>query len=355
MTRTTKPSRIVIIGAGAVGATTAYTMLLRERADEIVLIDANAEKARGEALDMQHGRPFTGGTQVINGDYPDCAEADIIIITAGVGQRPGESRQQLLARNVGVITNVVRDVKSNNATGILLVATNPVDVLTYVAWREIGWPAERVIGSGTVLDSARFRYQLGRTLGVDARSVHAHIIGEHGDTEVAVWSKANVAGIPIRLPATTEQAIYKQTRDAAYDIIQAKGYTSYAIALALDRICAAILHDERAVLNVSTLLKEYGGIADVYMGVPCVVGITGFFLFKWCVHILDFIENTDPGGGFSKGLTYGEWELFQDKKERRDKEQQSQIWRETLNPELRKGRLIVLPGKKLEKRRGEKA
>jgi L-lactate dehydrogenase len=275
MSQAYKPTRIAIIGAGSVGATTAYTLLLRQRAEEIVLIDNNAGKARGEALDMQHGRPFTGSVKVWAGDYADCADADIIMITAGVAQRPGETRQELLARNVVILKSVAQNISRYNRHGIILVATNPVDVLSYIAWKESGLPAQRVIGSGTVLDSARFRYQLGKELAVDPRSVHAHIIGEHGDTEVAVWSKTNVVGVPLDLPEETKQSIYIQTRDAAYEIIKTKGYTSYAIALALDRISTAILHDEQAVLNVSTLLTDYHGISDVYMGVPCVVGHSG--------------------------------------------------------------------------------
>jgi L-lactate dehydrogenase len=270
-----RPTRIVIIGAGAVGTTTAYTLLLRGRAKEIVLIDNRVEKAKGEALDMQHGRPFTGSVEVWPGDYSDCTDANIIIISAGVAQRPGETRQELLARNAEILKSVIREVTRYNQKGIILVATNPVDVLSYIAWKQSGLPYERVIGSGTVLDSARFRYQLGQELLVDPRSVHAHIIGEHGDTEVAVWSKTNIAGVPVQLPEETKQLIYTRTRDAAYEIIQEKGCTSYAIALALDRICAAILHDEQTVLNVSTLLKDFHGISDVYMGVPCVVGHKG--------------------------------------------------------------------------------
>ncbi|WP_206922466.1 L-lactate dehydrogenase [Alicyclobacillus suci] len=270
-----KPRRIAVVGAGAVGSTTAYTLFLRERATEIVLVDNNADKARGEALDMQHGRPFAGGVKVWSGDYRDCQDADIVIVTAGVSQQPGETRQALLARNATIVQQIVQEVTRYNETGILLIATNPVDVLSYVAWRTSGWSTERVIGSGTVLDSARFRHLLGEHFTVDPRSVHAHVIGEHGDTEVPVWSTTNVAGVPVELPGMQKADISAKTRDAAYDIIMAKGYTSYAIALALDRICAAILHDEHAVLNVSTLLSDYHGVSDVYMGVPCVVGRQG--------------------------------------------------------------------------------
>ncbi|KRW92454.1 lactate dehydrogenase [Alicyclobacillus tengchongensis] len=271
----TKPTRIVVVGAGAVGATTAYTLFLRSRATEIVLIDTNVRKANGEVLDMQHGLPFVGGSRIWVGTYQDCADADIVIVTAGVAQRPGETRQQLLVRNVRIMRDVVGQLRSYNFQGILLVATNPVDVLSYVANKEANLPAGHVIGSGTVLDSARFRFLLGSELGVDPRSVHAHIIGEHGDTEVPVWSTANVVGTLIDLTAEKRRRVALQTRKAAYEIIESKGYTSYAIALALDRICTAILYDEHAVLNVSTLLHEYRGISDVYMGVPCVIGASG--------------------------------------------------------------------------------
>ncbi|WP_127573037.1 L-lactate dehydrogenase [Paenibacillus xylaniclasticus] len=268
-------TKIVVIGVGAVGATTAYTLLLRERADELVLIDANKEKAKGDAIDMNHGFPFLGRTKVWAGDYEDCRDANIIIITAGAAQKPGETRVDLLKRNVAIFDSIITEVLKYNQDGILLIATNPVDIMSYFTLRKSQWPVNRVVGSGTLLDSARFRYLIGEELGIDSRSVHAHIIGEHGDSELPVWSLANVAGTRIRFDEETKERIFTNTRDAAYEIISAKGATYYAIALALDRICTAILRDEGAVLNVSTLLQDYHGISDVYLGVPCVVDRTG--------------------------------------------------------------------------------
>ncbi|HMG69143.1 MAG TPA: L-lactate dehydrogenase [Chitinophagaceae bacterium] len=270
-----KKTRIVVIGVGAVGSTTAYTLLLRARMDELVLIDANQEKAIGDALDMNHGLPFLGKAKVWAGSYEDCNDADIIVITAGVSQRPGESRIDLLKRNVSIYQSITDEVLKHNKDGILLIASNPVDIMSYFTWKKSRWPCRRVIGSGTLLDSARFRYLIGDKLGIDSRSIHAHIVGEHGDSELPLWSLANIAGTEILLTDQEKEEIFANTRDAAYKIIEAKGATYYAIALALDRICTAILKNEAAVLNVSTLLTDYHGISDVYLGVPCVVDSTG--------------------------------------------------------------------------------
>jgi len=270
-----KKTRIVVIGVGAVGATTAYTLLLRRRVDELVLIDANRAKAVGDALDMNHGMPFLGNTKVWAGDYGDCAEADIIIITAGAAQKPGETRIDLLKRNVGIFESITTEILKHTKDAILLIASNPVDVMSYFTWKRSGWPANKVIGSGTLLDSARFRYLIGEKLKIDPHSVHAHIIGEHGDSELPLWSLANIAGTEIALSEHDKENIFTHTRDAAYEIIQAKGATYYAIALALDRICTAILRNEAAVLNVSALLENYHGVSDVYLGVPCIVDRNG--------------------------------------------------------------------------------
>lgn len=270
-----KRSRIVVIGTGAVGSTTAYTLLLRERMSELVLIDANHEKALGDALDMNHGMPFLGGCKVWAGDYADCKEADIIIIAAGTAQKPGETRIDLLKRNAAIFETIISKVTQYNTTGIILVASNPVDIMSYVTWKRSGWPAHRVIGSGTLLDSARFRYLIGKHKQIDPRSVHAYIIGEHGDTELPVWSRAHIAGMPLELPEAVRDDVFDQTKNAAYEIIRAKGATYYAIALALDQICASILRDDGMVLNVSTLLQDYSGVSDIYLGVPCIVDRTG--------------------------------------------------------------------------------
>jgi L-lactate dehydrogenase len=268
-------TRIVIIGAGAVGSTTAYTLLLRNRADELVLIDANHNKAVGDALDMNHGMPFLSGAKLWAGTYEDCREADIIVITAGAAQKGGESRVDLLKRNVYIFDSIISEVLKHNTHGILLIASNPVDIMSYFTWKKSQWPINRIIGSGTLLDSARFRYLIGEKLDIDPRSVHGHIVGEHGDSELPLWSLANVAGTELHLSATEKEEIFTNTRDAAYQIITAKGATYYAIALALDRICTAILRDEGAILNVSTLLTDYHGISDVFLGVPCIVDRTG--------------------------------------------------------------------------------
>jgi L-lactate dehydrogenase len=270
-----KKTRIVIVGIGAVGSTTAYTLLLRSRMDELVLIDVNHEKAIGDVLDMNHGLPFLGKANVWAGTYEDCREADLIIITAGAAQKPGESRIDLLKRNVGIFESITDEVLKYNTNGILLIASNPVDIMSYFTWKKSGWPAPRVIGSGTLLDSARFRYLIGNKLGIDPRSVHAHIIGEHGDSELPLWSLANVAGTDLVLSEDDKEDLFAQTRDAAYRIIEAKGATYYAIALALDRIATAILRNEAAVLNVSTLLTDYYGVSNVYLGVPCIVDRSG--------------------------------------------------------------------------------
>ena len=270
-----KKSRVVVIGIGAVGSTTAYTLLLRNRMDELVLIDANKEKAIGDALDMNHGLPFLNRTRVWAGDYEDCAEADIIIITAGAAQKQGESRIDLLKRNVEIFESITDQVLKYNKDGILIIASNPVDVMSYFTWKKSGWPVNRVIGSGTLLDSARFRYLIGEKLHIDSRSVHAHIVGEHGDSELPLWSLANIAGTELSLSEEEKAEVFTNTRDAAYQIINSKGATFYAIALALDRICTAILKNESAVLNVSALLTNYHGISDVYLGVPCIVDRNG--------------------------------------------------------------------------------
>jgi L-lactate dehydrogenase len=275
MTTELRSSRVVIIGTGAVGTTTAYTLFLRERVSELVLIDANKEKALGEALDMNHGLPFTGGVKLWAGDYSDCAQADIIIIAAGASQRPGETRIDLLKRNADIFDQIIKNIVKYNNHGIILVATNPVDILSYVSLKKSGFPSNRVIGSGTLLDSARFRYLIGQSKGINPRSIHAHIIGEHGDSELPLWSLANVAGIGLEFTEQEQEDIFNSTKNAAYEIINAKGATFYAIALALDRIVVSILQDEGSVLNVSTLLTNYNGVSDVYLGVPSIVDRNG--------------------------------------------------------------------------------
>ena len=274
------PNRVAIVGLGNVGASFAYALLFRGLASEIVLIDANRAKAEGEAMDLNHAVPFTHSTRIWAGDYSDCAGAAVTVITAGAAQKPGETRLELVKKNARIFASIVPQVVKHNPEGILLIATNPVDVLTYVAWKLSGLPPERVIGSGTILDTARFRYLLSQHFDVDARSVHGFIVGEHGDSEVPVWSLTNIAGM--RLPEYTKHnnancspeemnQIFTQTRDAAYQIIKLKGATFYAIAAGLMRITEAILRDQSTVLSVSSLVNGLYGIEDVYLSLPTVL------------------------------------------------------------------------------------
>jgi L-lactate dehydrogenase len=278
------PTKIAIVGVGLVGSTFAYTLLLSGVAAEIVLIDANKERAEGEAMDLNHAVPFAHPTKICAGDYSDCAGATLTVIAAGTNQKPGETRLDLVKRNAAIFGQIVPQVARANPEGIIVVATNPVDVLTYVTIELAGLPASRVFGSGTILDTARFRYMLSEHLGVDPRSVHAYIIGEHGDSEVPVWSLANVAGMRlpsfcaengIRLGPDDMDRIFRQTRDAAYEIITRKGATYFAVAAGLMRLTEAILRDQNTVLSISSLVHDYYGIDDVCLSLPTVVGRRG--------------------------------------------------------------------------------
>lgn len=276
--------KCAIIGCGNVGATTAYSLVLDRTFSEIVLIDINSKKAAGEAADLNHGLPFIAPMSIYAGDYSDLSDASIIIITAGANQRPGQSRTDLVRENVKIFSTIVENIIKYNTDAILLVVTNPVDILTYVTWKQSGFPAERVIGSGTVLDTARLKYLAGQYLEVDNRNIHSFIIGEHGDSELAVWSCATVSGIPLKefcrsscLNCGMEKLheMYNDVKNSAYDIIEAKGATYYAIAEAVRRIVDAIVHDEDSVLPVSSLINDHYGLNDVCLGIPSVVGRTG--------------------------------------------------------------------------------
>jgi L-lactate dehydrogenase len=272
-------TRIVVVGA-----TFAYALLLSGLATEIVLIDRDEARAEGEAMDLSHAVPFSRPTRIRAGDYGDCEGAAVTVFAAGSGQRPGETRLDLVRRNVAVLRDVVPRIAEVNPSGILLLTTNPVDVLTWDAWRVSGLPRSRVIGSGTTLDTGRFRALLGNHFAVDPRSVHAFVIGEHGDSEVPVWSGANVAGVGLTELATSsgrsfghddKDSIFTATRDAAYSIIERKGATYYAVAAALVRIVEAIVRDQRTVLSVSSVLDGEYGLRDVALSVPSVVGANG--------------------------------------------------------------------------------
>jgi L-lactate dehydrogenase len=272
------------VGLGNVGASFAYALLLSGLAAEIVLIDLNHAKAEGEAMDLNHAVPFAKPTRIWAGTYEDCAGAAVTVIAAGANQKPGETRLDLVHKNAKIFAAIVPEIVKHNPNGIILVATNPVDVLTYVSYKISGLPAQRVIGSGTILDTARFRYLLSQHFGVDARSVHAFIVGEHGDTEVPVWSMANIAGMrladyceahDIKCDQADLDEIFRQTRDAAYEIIQRKGATYYAVAAGLMRIVEAILRDQSTVLSVSSLVEGQFGLSDVCLSLPTVVSHRG--------------------------------------------------------------------------------
>lgn len=281
-------NKIVIVGAGQVGATTAYTLLLSGLASELVLIDLNEQKVRGEVLDLAHGIPLCPPADIKAGGYEDCAGADIVILTAGANQRPGETRMDLTRKNARVFASIVPEVmRYAGPEVILLVVTNPVDVLTYVTWKLSGLPKNRVIGSGTVLDTSRLRYLLSTHTGVDARNIHTYVLGEHGDTELPAFSLTSIAGVGMddycalckgcsgSLHQIVADEFDEKVRDAAYAIIQGKGATYYAVALAVRRIVEAILRDESSILTVSSLLEGEYGMEHLCLSLPCVVSGQG--------------------------------------------------------------------------------
>ncbi len=279
--------KVGIVGSGLVGATAAYALVMRGIGREIVLVDRNAERAQAEADDILHAVPFAHPMDVIAGDYADLADSRVVIITAGVSQRPGETRLQLLSRNAAILRQVVPAVLGHAPNAVLVVTTNPVDVMTHLAARfaaERGVPSGRVIGSGTTLDTARFRALLGRHLGIDAQHVHAYVVGEHGDSEVLTWSLVTVGGIPlddfcrqrtITLDAPVRLDIDRRVRRAAYSIIAGKGATYYGIGSALARIVNVILSDQRAILTVCTPVGDVVGVCDVTVSLPHLVGGAG--------------------------------------------------------------------------------
>lgn len=276
--------KCVVIGCGGVGATTAFTLVQGGLFNEIVLIDINRNKAEGEALDIGHGVPFTRPVKVYAGEYSDVADAYLVIITAGANQGPGETRLDIAAKNAAVFLKVIPQIVRYNQDCILLVVTNPVDILTSLTLQLSGFPACRVLGSGTVLDTARLKYLLANQLVVDSRNIHAFVIGEHGDSEVVVWSGAKVSGLTIdeycencgnckdegRL-----NEIEKDVRDSAYEIIEKKGATYYAVAMAVRRIAEALVRNEHSVMPVTTLVSGHYGLGEVCLGVPAAVGRKG--------------------------------------------------------------------------------
>jgi L-lactate dehydrogenase len=280
-----KTRKVVIVGAGAVGSTFAYTLAQSGLADEIALRDHNHELAMGQVLDLAHGQAFFPSVQIRVAQAEDYADAHMIVITAGAKQRPGESRLDLLQRNVKITYDIVDEIVLQKSSAVVLIVSNTVDILTYAAYKRSGWPRGRIIGSGTVRDSARFRYLLSQHCGVDVHNVHAYILGEHGDSEFAAWSMTNLAGLPIEQfcqlcskcgdPHAARNEVAEDVKNSAYHIIDYKGSTWFGVGLALTRIAAAILRNQHGVLTVSAVLEGEFGLNGVSLGVPCILAQNG--------------------------------------------------------------------------------
>ena len=276
--------KIGIIGLGNVGASIAYTLALSKDFNEIVLVDSNKDKAEGEALDISHGLPFLRPMKIVSGSYDDIMDAKIIIITAGAAQKEGETRLDLVNKNVAIFKSIIPEIKNRDYKGILLIVSNPVDILTYVTLKLSSFPKNRVIGSGTVLDSARLKYKLCEHLNVDSRSIHAFIVGEHGDSEIVLWSQANVSGIPLHKFCELRgffdhdyetSKIALDVKNSAYEIINKKRATYYGIALSTKRIVDAIINDEKSILPISSYIDDEYGMDDIALSLPSIVGKEG--------------------------------------------------------------------------------
>lgn len=276
--------KVAMIGCGFVGSASVFALMQSGLFSEIVLIDSDREKAEGEAMDISHGIPFNRHMKIYAGDYDDITDAQIVIISAGAGQKPGETRLDLVHKNVEIFKKIIPEIASRPFDGVLLVVSNPVDILTQVALKLSGFPEHRVIGSGTVLDTARLKYQLGEHLMVDSRSVHAFIVGEHGDSEVVAWSSANISGISLEAfcemrghfrHAEASEEIANKVKNSAYEIIERKRATYYGIAIAVKRICEAITRDEKSILPVSHMTHGEHGIDGVVLSMPAIIGSDG--------------------------------------------------------------------------------
>ena len=276
--------KAAVIGCGFVGASIAFRFLQQGLFSHLVLVDANREKAEGEAMDLSDGLPYGAAMEITAGGYDDIADCGLVVITAGVNQKPGETRLQLIERNAAIMKSIIGEITARPFEGILLIVSNPVDVLTHVARELSGYPRERVIGSGTVLDTGRLKQLLGVELGVDSRNVHAFIVGEHGDSELPVWSGANVSGLDLddfcrlrgkALSQGDKERLYREIRDSANEIIKRKGATYYGIAMAVGRIAACIVRDEHAILPISVALEGEYGLDHLALSIPSIVGKNG--------------------------------------------------------------------------------
>ncbi|NTW00155.1 MAG: L-lactate dehydrogenase [Oscillochloris sp.] len=279
-----RSGKVGLVGTGMVGTSFAYALTQRSLANELVLVDADTARAEGEAMDLNHGIPFVHPMRIRAGDYTDLTGADLVVIAAGANQKPGETRLDLLAKNAAIFREIMPKVIAASDDCVIVIATNPVDVLTYISAEIVGPSSQRVIGSGTILDTARFRYLLGEHYGVDPRSVHAYIVGEHGDSELPLWSLANIAGVRLadfigaNGQGYDQQAldqIFQQTRFAAYEIIKRKRATYYAIGLGLLAIAEAVLRDQHTVLTVSSPMIGQYGVSNIAISLPTIVGRTG--------------------------------------------------------------------------------
>ena len=280
----TNVRKVVMIGCGFVGAACSFAIMQSGLFSEMVLIDADKAKAEGEALDISHGVPFAKPMKIYAGDYDNIKDASLVIITAGANQKPGETRLDLVKKNISIFKSIIPEIKKRDFNGILLIVANPVDILTTVALKLSGLPENKVIGSGTVLDTARLKYELGNHLNVDSRSVHAFIIGEHGDSEIAAWSSANVSGIPLHKFCEMRghfnheeemKRIAENVKNSAYEIIEKKKATYFGVAMAVKRICEAIVRDEKSILPVSSKMNGDFGIKDISLSMPAIVGKDG--------------------------------------------------------------------------------
>lgn len=283
-TKRKNSQKIILIGDGAVGSSYAFALVTQNIGRELGIIDMNVAKTEGDAIDLSDALAFTSPKHIYAATYADCKDADLIVLTAGAAQKPGETRLDLISKNLKIFKSIIDQVMATGFDGIFLVATNPVDILTYATWKFSGLPASRVIGSGTSLDSARFRQEIARKINVDARNVHAYILGEHGDTEFPVWSHANIGGLQLyewikQNDETVNEdellEVFYSVRDAAYRIIEKKGATFYGIAVSLARITKAIFNDENAILPLSVYLDGEYGQHDVFIGVPAVINRDG--------------------------------------------------------------------------------
>ena len=276
--------KVAIIGCGFVGSSSAFALMQSGIFSEMVLIDVDRNRAEGEALDISHGVPFASPMKIYAGDYSDLGDAAMVVVTAGAAQKPGETRLDLVNKNVAIFKSVIPQIRESGFSGVLLIVSNPVDVLTYAAVQMSGLPEAKVIGSGTVLDTARLRYMLGEHVDVDPRDVHAYVMGEHGDSELVAWSSATVAGVPLSefcelhghyQHREAEVRIAEDVKNSAYTIIEKKHATYYGVAMAVRRICTAVMRDEDCVLPVSSLMVGEYGLSDLCISMPTIVGRNG--------------------------------------------------------------------------------